>query len=97
MEQTECSETLAYKLQTPWNQQKESIQQNGMKSIKLVADRITFVLVGYRMPIFRRPSHPTDSNTPMTVLKFGQSSSTSLKFTTVKQRIKQKSSCDAYA
>jgi hypothetical protein len=26
MEQTECSETSAYKLQTPWNYPKESIQ-----------------------------------------------------------------------
>jgi len=28
MEQTECSETSAYKIQTPGNYPKESIQQN---------------------------------------------------------------------
>ena len=28
MEQTECSETLAYKIQTPGNYPEESIQQN---------------------------------------------------------------------
>jgi hypothetical protein len=30
MEQTECSETLAFKFQTPGNHPEESIQQNGV-------------------------------------------------------------------
>jgi len=30
MEQTECSEMSAYKLQTPWNHPKESTQQSNI-------------------------------------------------------------------
>ena len=34
MEQTECSETLAYKIQTPGNYPEESIQQNEVCEIE---------------------------------------------------------------
>ena len=47
MEQTECSETSAYKIQTPGNYPKESIQhtEHG-ESLKL---RIHFVYVSYTL------------------------------------------------
>jgi len=46
MEQTECSETSAYKIQTPGNYSEESIQHSEYdESLKL--SRIYFVLLGY--------------------------------------------------
>jgi hypothetical protein len=44
MEQTECSETLAYKLQTPGNYPEESIQQNVSKYFQMFS--YTFVMRG---------------------------------------------------
>jgi hypothetical protein len=39
MEQTECSETSAFKTQTPGNYPKETIQQNAQRFIQLYFDQ----------------------------------------------------------
>ena len=41
MEQTECSETSAYKIQTPGNYPEESIQQHWNKSLKTLNKECT--------------------------------------------------------
>jgi len=49
MEQTECSETSAYKIQTPGNNPKESIQQGNIYfsfSIKEDITDGTYILLG---------------------------------------------------
>jgi len=40
MEQTECSETLAYKIQTPGNYPKESIQHPNNLLIRKIQERL---------------------------------------------------------
>jgi hypothetical protein len=45
MEQTECSETLAYELQTPGNQPEESIQHS--KHGENLKSKINFMLVSH--------------------------------------------------
>jgi len=47
MEQTECSETSAYKIQTPWSNPEESIQQS---EICLIGSKI-FIIITKRSAI----------------------------------------------
>jgi len=57
MEQTECSETSEYKIQTPGNHPKETIQHSGQgESLK---SGILMFYVSLKAPFYDKGSHPS--------------------------------------
>ena len=69
MEQTECSETLAYKIQTPWNYPEEGIhhseQGESLKSRTLILRSVTFFRscnLFHNVKKYGTATHTTDDN-----------------------------------